>query len=90
MRKRYRVLLFAALSAALVAPVGFALSLGSAPWIAQTHHPIEAAIAVTAPAVWVVGSAAVVSVAQEGFDAAGLLLVGTGLFGLAAIVRKTI
>jgi hypothetical protein len=72
MRKGYRVLLFAALVAGFMAPVGFALSLESAPWIGQAFHPVGAPSAL------------------QGFDAAGLLLVGTGLFGLAAVVRKTI
>ncbi len=72
MRKRYRVLLFAALVAGFMAPVGYALSIESAPWIGQAFHPASAPSAL------------------QGFDAAGLLLVGTGLFGLAAVIRKSI
>jgi hypothetical protein len=99
MRKRYRVLVFAVLVAALVAPVGLALSLGSSPSIgqtpsiAQTPHPLAAPFAagvVTAPLILQVRDAASASVPQQGFDAAGLLMVGTVLFGLAAVIRKAI
>lgn len=74
MRKRYRVLLLAALVAALVVPVGFALSLDSAPVATRF------AVGVMAPA----------SLQWTMPDAAMLLGVGTLLFGLAAAVRKTI
>jgi len=100
-RKRYRVLFFAALVAALAVPVGFALSLDSAP--IQTAHvrhlsatavASSAAVAVTssvvlaAPTVQpVAGRALHVPVVP---DAAKLLLVGSVLFGLAAFVRKAI
>ena len=63
----------AALVAALVVPVGFALSIDSTPVIFA--HPV-----VVAPAIlpsWSVP------------DAAKLFFVGTVLFGLAAAVRKT-
>jgi hypothetical protein len=95
MRKRYRVLVFAALAAALIAPVGLALSVGTVPAVAQSPHPVvapfaTAALAVTTPMVWHVGATASGSVLQQGFDAAGLLMVGTVLFGLAAVVRKAI
>ena len=74
MRKRYRVLILAALVAALVVPVGFALSL-EAPK-PRTHTPTT-----------VVSMAAVL---QPMPDAAKLLLIGTTLFGLAAFVRKAV
>jgi hypothetical protein len=96
MRKRYRVLVFAALAAALIAPMGLALSVGTVPAITQPPHPVgvapfaTAALAVTAPVVWHAASAASGSGLQQGFDAAGLLMVGTMLFGLAAVVRKAI
>ena len=79
MRKRYRVLFFALL-AALVVPVGFALSLDSAPVATQFVHAAMLPGAVAPPALpwtWTVP------------DAAKLLGVGTMLFGLAAAVRKT-
>ena len=93
MRKRYRVMAFAALVAALVAPVGLALSLGAVPSIAPTLHPVAApfvTVAVMAPVVVPIRDAASASVIQQAFDAAGLLMVGTMLFGLAAVVRKAI
>jgi hypothetical protein len=89
MRKRYRVLLHAALVAAFIALIGFELSLESAPSIRQAFQPvappIAAAAVVTAPVVLHVGDSA--SVPQR-VDAAGLLMVATVLFGLSAIVRK--
>jgi hypothetical protein len=75
MRKRYRVLLFAALVAALVVPVGFALSLDSTPVATHFVHS-----AVVTPAVLPSWSMP---------DAAKLLVVGSVLFGLAAAVKKT-
>jgi hypothetical protein len=78
MRKRYRVLLLAALVAALGVPVGFALSLDTTPVATQFIHVGLLPGAATAPAVpWSMP------------DAAKLLGVGTLLFGLAAAVKKT-
>jgi hypothetical protein len=74
MRKRYRVLLFAALVAALVVPVGFALSIDSTPMTSRFTHPVVAAPAILPS--WSMP------------DAAKLFFVGTVLFGLAAAVRK--
>lgn len=74
MRKRYLVLLIAALVAALVVPVGFALSLDSTPVATQLVY----AGAMTHTAT---------SLALP--DAAKLIGIGTLLFGLAAAVRKT-
>lgn len=78
MRKRYRVLLLAALVAALVVPVGFALSLDTPPVATQFIHTglVPGAVAPTAIP-WTMP------------DAAKLLGVGTLLFGLAAAVRRT-
>ena len=75
MRKRYRVLLLAALVAALVVPVGFALSLDSTPIATQFVH---AGVGTTASLQWWTMP-----------DAAKLLGIGTLLFGLAAAVRRT-
>jgi hypothetical protein len=75
MRKRYRVLFLAALVAALVVPVGFALSLDSTPIASEV---VQSAVA--APAVFPSWSMP---------DAAKLFIVGTVLFGLAAAVKKT-
>lgn len=101
LRKRYRVLLLAALVAALAVPVGFALSLDSTP--IQTAHVRRlstTAVASTA-ALAVTSSVALAAPAAQPVDgrglhlpvvpdAAKLLLVGTVLFGLAAFVRKAI
>lgn len=74
MRKRYRVLVLAALVAALVVPVGFALSL-------------ESPVPRTSMSSTAVGVSALLYPVP---DAAKLLLVGTLLFGLAAFVRKAV
>jgi len=94
MRKRYRVLLHAALVAAFVALIGFELSLESASSIKQTFQPVAAPIAATAtvmaPVVLHVGDSVPAWVPQQLVDVAGLLMVGSVLFGLSAIVRKAI
>jgi hypothetical protein len=78
MRKRYRVLLLAALVAAFVVPVGFALSLESTPVATQFVHSAMLPGAVAAPTLpWTMP------------DSAKLFGVGTLLFCLAAAVRKT-
>ena len=78
MRKRYRVLILAALVAALGVPVGFALSLDTAPVATQFIHVGLLPGATAPPALpWSMP------------DAAKLLGVGTLLFGLAAAVKKT-
>ena len=87
MRKRYRVLLFAAIVAALIVPVGFALSLDSSAPAQGTSR----VAATTPPAV----SATIIvrqgdSAPEHMPDAVKLLLVGTTLLGLAAVVRKAI
>jgi hypothetical protein len=83
-------LLLAALVAVLVAPVGFALTLESVPALAQTFHPAAPmAAAVTAPVIVHVRDSSA-SVPQWGLDAAGLLIIGTALFGLAAVVRRAV
>jgi hypothetical protein len=75
MRKRYRVLLLWAVVAALIVPVGFALSLDSTPIATQVVHS-----AVVVPAVRPSWSMP---------DPARLFFVGTVLFALAAAVRRT-
>jgi hypothetical protein len=87
---RSRVLLLVALVAVLVAPVGFALSLESVPPIGpQTYRPAAPmAAAVTAPVT--VRRDTSTFLARQGLDAAGLLMVGTALFGLAAVVRRAV
>ena len=77
MRKRYRVLLLAALVAALVVPVGFALSLDTTPVATQLVYGNL-----------LPGAAAPPTFGWTLPDAAKLLGVGTLLFGLAAAVRR--
>jgi len=77
MRKRYRVVMLAALVAALGVPVGFALSLDSTPVATQLIHTSMYSGAIAAPVL-----------PSTMPDAAKLFGVGTLLFGLAAAVRK--
>jgi hypothetical protein len=93
MRKRFRVLLFAALVAAFAVPVGFALSLESAPRWRTARPAVSVPAASTAVAATVVmpGPAEIVtkgSIPDPLPNAAKLLLVGSILIGLAAAVRK--
>jgi len=94
MRKRYRVLILAALVAALVVPVGYALSIDSAPKAQRTRYVVAipaAATIVAAPRLMPhVADAAPNSPMSPLGDSAKLLFIGTGLFGLAAAVRKAI
>ncbi len=92
MRKRYRVSLLAALGAVFVAPLGFA-SFESVPSVAEKSHLAVAASKAhpaATPVVWHLKDAASASVPPQGFDAAGLLMVGTVLFGAAAVIRKAV
>ncbi|HKB13221.1 MAG TPA: hypothetical protein VKD69_21300 [Vicinamibacterales bacterium] len=102
MRKRYRVLIFSALVAALVVPVGYALSVESAPGAAYPLHgvapagaaatvvPSTAAAAVSAPVLVPSSAPAAASSVYDVPDAAKLFGIGAVLFGLAAAVRKAI
>lgn len=83
MRKRFRVLLLAAIVAAFVVPVGFALSLESDPVTPARHSAVSEQSAIASPVFLVAGSQL-----YPMSDAAKLVLVGTTLFGLAAAVRK--
>jgi hypothetical protein len=96
LRKRYRVLIFAALAAALIVPVGYALSIDSKP---KATRPVFTPIAPAATATVVarplmmplVGDLMTpVSMMYPVSDSAKLLCIGTVLFGLAAAVRKVI
>jgi len=96
MRKRYRVLILAALVAAFIVPVGYALSIDSAPRTGRTRLSAvvpAAATVVAAPVVMPrLGVAGPVSTSPTSpvSDSARLLCIGTVLFGLAAVVRKAI
>jgi hypothetical protein len=90
-RKRLRVLLLAAIVAAVIVPVGFALSLEtpgvrSTSLFSQTPAPLAMAISVTSPA-WSQGILPQSSAPAN--DAAKLLLVGTVLVALAGLVRRS-
>jgi hypothetical protein len=90
MRKRYRILAFAALVAALAVPVGYAVSLESAPFATRAHNralrPVAAAAAVAPIAL--PGDRSPAHPDHPVPDAAKLLGVGTILFGLAAVLRR--
>lgn len=95
MRKRFRVLLLAAVVAAVVVPVGFALSLESQSRSTQSVRASQTVLATTAPAA-VISPAAISNgtwpvaaiLRPVASDATKLLFVGTILFALAAAVRK--
>jgi hypothetical protein len=93
-RKRFRILLLAAIVAAAAVPVGFALSLEPSAaepgyhTVANHTSSSAAPAAVTLPVL--VGDDGAMNGLHTGQDAAKLLLVGTVLFGLAAAVRKAI
>ncbi len=102
MRKRFRVLFIAAVVAALVVPFGYALSVETQPQPSSTVLA-RAGMAKTAAATIVVapmliragatpaGASATLPAPNRAVpDAGKLLLVGTVLFGLSALVRKTI
>ena len=99
MRKRYRVLMFASLVAALVVPVGYALSVESTPAASYARYAVivpgaSAAVvpmgvaAVTAPMTIDVTSSA--PALRPITDATKLFGIGTLLIGLAAFLRKAI
>ena len=97
MRKRYRVLIFAALVAALVVPVGYALSIDSRPKTTNARYeviPATAANVVAAPVMMPHATDLVDPTSDSRMspmsDAAKLLCVGTVLFGLAAALRKAV
>jgi hypothetical protein len=93
LRKRFRVLLLAAIVAAVVVPLGFALS-------PDTSSPLPAAassrvgiVAFTTVATPITVSAATAAERPSGFavsDAAKLFFVGTIFLGLAAAVRRAV
>ena len=94
--------MFAALVAALVVPVGYALSVESTPVSRQARHaaivpPASAVIAPAAAAVAVASPIAIHTTSEHRSpilypvsDAAKLFGIGAVLFGLAAAVRKAI
>jgi hypothetical protein len=98
-RKRYRVLVLAAIVAAVVVPVGYALSIEPQP----IANYARAGLGSTAPSASLVASSVVVRTTSSSSrspiadpvlrpvpDSVKLLLVGTVLFGLAAMLRKAV
>ena len=91
MRKRHRVLLFAALVAALVVPVGYALSFDSRQKPASARYdvvPTANVSVVAAPGMMPHNADTTPEILSPMSDATKLLCIGTVLFGLAAAVRK--
>ncbi len=94
MRKRYRVLILAAIAAALVVPVGFALSLESGPVGTRTPHvviatPVNVSSArVVAPVTHRAATPAPRTAPIPLSDGAVLFIAGSMLFGVAAAVRR--
>jgi hypothetical protein len=89
-RKRFRVLLLAAIVAGFVVPVGFALS----PEYETATRPQRAGLGITAATavgmpVLLGSDRPLTSLLRPVPYAARLLLVGTALIGLAAAVRRT-
>jgi uncharacterized membrane protein YgdD (TMEM256/DUF423 family) len=93
MRKRYRVLLIAAFVAAVAGRFGYALSIDPSPKPVTMYArgvPAAAAAAVVTAPVGIHSETATDWIVPPVPDAGKLLLVGTFLFGLSAIVRRAI
>lgn len=98
MRKRYRVLILSVLAAAIAVPLGFALSLESTPArpvvVASPaadlgHIGIVAASSTRSQLTIVQMSSRAQSAIPTLPDGAKLLFVGSALFGLAGVMRRT-
>jgi hypothetical protein len=92
MRKRTRVPLFAALAAAIIVPVGFALSLeqpGERSALSAVHGVVPVAQIRTTTAPIIATTTAAVPSLPEVPEGAKLMVIGTGLFGLAAAMRRS-
>jgi hypothetical protein len=90
MRKRFRVLLLAAIVAAAAVPFGFALSVQSAQGTTHSRPTVlaTASVANTAGALVPTGDSSSVSFLRLIPDSAALFFVGAVLIGVAAAVRK--
>lgn len=91
MRKRYRVLAFASIVAAVVVPVGFALSLETTSVTSTFPRSTKIASSVVVGAAPVVGKTSGERAGGSVVplpDAAKLLFVGWALFGLASALRR--
>jgi len=94
-RKRYRVLILAAAAAALAVPLGFALSLEStpAPTVVAASPSADAKIVAASSAKPHLALVQTPSRAPMNLpavpDGAKLLFVGSALFGLAGVMRRS-
>jgi hypothetical protein len=90
MRKRFRVLLLAAIVAAAAVPFGFALSVQSGQGTPRSRPNVlaTASVANTAGALVRTGDSSSVSFLRLIPDSAALFFVGAVLIGVAAAVRK--
>jgi len=92
MRKRTRVLLFAALVAAIILPVALALSFESGERAVSAVHgvvPVAQIRATNSPPLVATTAAAAVTSLPEVPEGAKLMAIGTALFGLAAAMRRS-
>jgi hypothetical protein len=93
MRKRVRVLILAAIIAAVIVPVGFALSRDTEPMaVASNMHgaPPIVASTIATPRVAIATERSTPGFQMPSVpDGAKLFFVGTVLFGLAAAVRRS-
>ncbi len=95
MRKRFRVLILAAIVAAVVVPVGFALSLEPAATWPVTPAPAHAMIATNVAPIVLDLRHQTAALASLPFQArvpesASLFVLGTLLIGLAIAVRRAV
>ena len=94
MRKRYRVLLLAVVVAAFIVPVGFALSLEAdlgAPYSQARTVTMRARTSTTAAAPVLMRTSAPFAPFLPALpEGAKLFAVGTVLFGLAAVMRRSV
>jgi hypothetical protein len=95
MRKRYRVLILSTLAAALAVPLGFALSLESttAPTVVVAPPSSDAGILAASSTKPHLALVQAPSRAHSNMpvvpDGAKLLFVGSALFGLAGVMRRS-
>lgn len=101
MRKRYRILILAVLAAAIAVPLGFALSLESTPTRSVAARPQARDVNDVGDINIVAASSAKTHLAlvqtsvpaRSGLpaipDGAKLFFVGSALFGLAGVMRRT-
>ena len=90
-RKRIRVIILAGVVAAVIVPLGFALSVDSGPRVAVSV-PAFGVVSATAtgpsPTPFAVTTLSNPPLLSSSSDAVKLLLVGITFFGLAAIIRR--